>query len=80
MNTGQIHIPENNDRTVGFFAIISYGASRFFGKNFSSPPATSYNNVCTVPESTLIKKNHFAICSSLSKFVDHVLPLFVSRL
>ena len=33
-----------------FSAIISYGASRFFSKKISSPPAMSYDKFCTVPK------------------------------
>ena len=52
MNIGQIHfygLLGKGDGAVSFSAIISYGASRFFSKKFSSQPAMPYNKFCSVP-------------------------------
>ena len=50
MNTGKIYVYGQVEGAICFFAIISYGARRFFYKNVCSPSATSYNKFCTAPK------------------------------
>ena len=50
MNTGQKQFLEGTvTGQLVFFPVISYGANRFLCKNFSSPPAMSYDKFCFVP-------------------------------
>ena len=59
------------DRAVCFFAVISYGASRFLCKNFSSPPAMSYNKFCSVPKSLFSNSSNFVGIAGLSFVLEN---------